>query len=121
MPLATLYARAFLPPPEPPSSLSAVHNKTADWTNLTAIFTDNYHGYDPELEDIWDVNNYGLRIFGCFVMVENLFVIGVLLAYKELCILSNAFLVTLCLSDFLYASTGFISSFLLDSTKVSKK
>ena len=114
MSLGTLFSRAFL------SALSSPQpdNNSKTSVNMTGYLMTGYHA-DPELETIWDVTTFFIRVFGSIVLLENTFVIGALLAFKELHVLSKAFLVSLYLADYLYALCGLIGSFLLDSSKVS--
>ena len=93
-------------------------NNSKTSVNMTGYLMTGYHA-DPELETIWDVTTFFIRVFGSIVLLENTFVIGALLAFKELHVLSKAFLVSLYLADYLYALCWLIGSFLLDSSKVS--
>ena len=76
------------------------------------------YGYSPTLDSIWFVVTYILMTCGSVVIVENLFIVMVFLSHKEFRILSNVFLASLCVADFLYASFGFYGSMTLDSAKV---
>ena len=74
---------------------------------------------NPTLDSIWMVVTYILMTFGFVVIVENLFIVMVFLVHKEFHLLSNLFVTSLCVADFLYASFGFYGAMALDSTKVS--
>ena len=76
------------------------------------------YGYNATLDSIWFVVTYILMTCGSVVIVENLFIVMVFLSHKEFHILSNVFLASLCVADFLYASFGFYGSMVLDSAKV---
>ena len=71
-----------------------------------------------DLEVLWDANSYFLIAFGIAVMVENAFVFFGFVFHKQLRVLSNTFVVSLSVADFMYAFYSTVGTFLVDNAKV---
>ena len=75
--------------------------------------------YNPSLDVVWVVVTYVLLICGVVVVMENLFIITCFALHRQLHLLSNLLLVSLCVADMLYAGFGFYGAMALESAQVS--
>ena len=73
---------------------------------------------EEELEGAWDAISYVLICLWVVVMVENALVLFAFVFHKKLRVLSNTFVVSLSVADFMYAMYSTTGTFLLDSPKV---
>ena len=73
---------------------------------------------DEELEGAWDAISHVLVALGLVVMVENALVLIAFVFHKQLRVLSNTFVVSLSIADFMYALYSTMGTSLLGSPSV---
>ena len=71
-----------------------------------------------DLESLWDATSYLLISIGLAVMLENVFVFFGFVFHRQLRVLSNTFVVSLSVADFMYALYSTVGTFLVHNAKV---